>query len=552
MARNYILPPNYRAGQGSRTMGGVKDALTLANYLISLQTAEQDTTDKQAELYIKEGIQSRRDKKVQQYEKDMRDYSHKLDMTKLAEQVKIQKDEEKRRYSEEGYDAKAAGLRHSLTRDANKEEHNRTYQASYDTEDLAYDKQGWATVNRGAVSKEEKSKAIDNVLKMSGITVDFSQDPNSKMQSLYSVFRKGQSLSHPSTRVDVKGGEYNVFYKDTNIRDATPGAFSGQGDITQSLQELESFRENVGGSESELAAIDNMFMAGLANNKQFMEPSEYQTFRRGQQQIESAGTTDQLNILNLKKYLDADQDVTVTKADKLAEDHHMQWVVDNTVAVDDKLSLQPERLELFNDMVKKVETNKLDAHVVQAARILFGMGESSTDPAKGITIVGETSADFYAKFKYLDKEGRGDSPSIAYQALKEMGLEKRYPIFKSIIEGTHPKLKDARGEKSIGHDFIMHDINAIYSQYEKTNPQNLRTDVLDQHFRDSPFVKMLDDLEESNNLSYSYANGKLSIVFNDEKDLESFWLATLQKSPDAAEQYEFLSGMGLMEFEINE
>ena len=553
MARNYILPPNYRAGQGSGAMSGVKDVLTLANYLVSLKTAEQDSTDKQAELYIKEGIQGRRDKKLQAYEKDMRDYGHELDMTRLAEQVKISKEEEKRKYGEGGYDEKAARLRDTLTRDANKESHNRTYLSAYDTEDLTYDDDGWVNVNKGAVSKDEKAKAVDNVLKMSGITVDFSQDPNSKMQSLYSIFRKGQGMSHPSTRVAVEDGEYNVYYKDTNIRDATPGAFSGQGDITQSLQELQSFSENVGSSDTELQAIDNMFMAGLANNKQFMKPDEYQTYKRGQQQATSANITDQVNLLSLKKSLDANQTQEVADADATIASIHNQFVLDTAVKSGDEemLILSPSVTEQYQKMIEKIDTNKLDPHVAEAARILFGFGESQLDPAKGITLTKETKEDFFAKFKYLDKEGRGGSPSIAYQVLKEMGLSKKYPIFKGVIEGTNPRLREKDQKKpTIGHNFVMHDVDAIYSEFETSQPNAYRTDILDQHFRNSPFVQILDDLNKDGELSYSYNNGKLSVIFNDEKELESFWLATLQRYPDAAGQYEFLSKMGKLEFEL--
>ena len=559
MPRNYLLPPTYRAGQGSRVASGVKDVLTLADFILKLKEGDRQEAQDSRVLYQKEAIQERRDKSlaVKQRERDI--YLHSQDMEKLNQQVQIQKDEEKRRYGKGGYEEQSYILRDKLTRATDKEGHNRGLLATYDTQDLEYDKDGWAVIKPGVISKEDKSKEVDNVLKMSGMTVEYSKDPNSPMQSLYNVFTAGATTSHPSMDVRVEDGEYQFYYKDTNKRDTTPGVFSGPGDVTQSLLELNQFVENVGGTEEARQAVDNMFMKGLASpNPLFMKPSEYSSYKKSMSSLK----TDKLNQRNLITAYDSAipklERENMNRVQGYADDEVNAFKARILVKSGDEKSLNVRKnvtssLKNLSIPIKDGGRNRPD--LVGAASTLFGLGPN---PLEGTdTIISETTEDFLAKFKWLDTKGRGGGQSTAEQVFREMGMIKEYPRFKSILEGTNKDVKSG----SVSHKYLIDGIDTIYSQYAKEGAHPFAVDILDRTFTSkgidnsgwqSGFLTSLDDWAASGDLTYVDENGKLKIIFITEEDFIKFIENLIPKYPEEMREMELLQQQGLAEFEIYE
>tara|TARA_R100000458_G_C8275593_1_gene250720 strand:- start:2331 stop:3227 length:897 start_codon:yes stop_codon:yes gene_type:complete len=289
----YIVPPSYRAGQGSRVASNVKDALSLMDFLVKIRQQDMAPKIEDARYYARqateERAQERRDKRLHAFGLEEIKEREKLQLARedrqLAAQIEKEKRDElrqlareERQYGDEGYGLQLdkLNLRKKLL-------------ADYSADDIFIDDEGWASVKQGALTRTDRAEREAEVFKMSGFKAKYDDSPDSDYQTLWSIFRDASSMHHPTTDVrmieDDKGNKTipQAYYPSTGKIDLTPGAFT-QGDIAASIKELANLIEGTGVTEE---AASNMFHSGLSLNKNFMGAKDYQTYKSNI--IESTG-----------------------------------------------------------------------------------------------------------------------------------------------------------------------------------------------------------------------------------------------------------------------
>ena len=72
MATRYVMPPSYRAGRASPSVGGVRDILSFLDYLTRQQQEEQAVSIEDARYYNRQMAQERQDIRAEEREEQRR------------------------------------------------------------------------------------------------------------------------------------------------------------------------------------------------------------------------------------------------------------------------------------------------------------------------------------------------------------------------------------------------------------------------------------------------------------------------------------------------
>jgi len=551
----YVVPPSYRSGQGSRVASNVKDSLALMDFLVRLKQEEMSTKIADAQYYSRqaaeEGAKTRRDKRLHQYGLEEIEKRESLQIAREKRASKEKIAEEKRVYGKEGYQSERMklGIHKGLL-------------SEYDQNDIITDEKGWSSIKPGALTLADKAEKEGKVFEMSGRQTTYSTDPNSEYQTLWGIFRHASSMQHPDTAARTfKSGlsgkmEAEVYYpsmegfSEGQLRgvdvDQTPGAFTS-GDIPAAIRDLSKMIEKSGLDET---SASNMFHSGLSLNKDFMGSKDYQSFLQTNQSMLTAALGRQAT----RKGMTRTQQLIDQGSDTHQQTKNTESL--NYVAKDVFGSIYNQFFHTVDDVMKTTENmsqkisdlNDVNPDLAQATRALFFQGSNYLNQGGPNTY--EVYDDFFAKFIMHDEPGRGGSPSVAKQSFEAMGLSNEYKKVKDIVDG-----KDVRAgiEGSVEHTYVMD--SALRMSEGKQQEMPFPKDVLDEYFRDvsgqpTALLVSLDDAVSRGDITYSYKRGKLVVIFDNEQDVHEFRKIIKGESPVEMQTFDSLLRNNLIDIQI--
>ena len=565
----YIVPPSYRAGQGSRVASNVKDALSLMDFLVKLKQQDMAPKLADAQYYARQATEeragARRDERLHKYGLEEIKEREKLQLAREGRQLDAQiakekRDEatvvarEKRTYGEGGYQASQDKL--SL---------KKTLLSQYAADDVVTDKDGWASVKEGALTRTARASKEAEIFEMSGYKPKYSEEPNSEYQAMWSIYNKGATMAHPETNVVMllESGKDGKTIKVPEVRytsagerkpgdtwghdvDITPGVFT-QGDIAAGIKDLASIIEKAGLPEE---AASNMFHSGLTKNQEFMGTAKYQAYKSsalGMDVSKLGMSQTRLGMTRTQQLIDVgSSEVQKTKnTDAL---NYVKGEVFQSI-YNQFFTTVENKVQTTDNMSNKLKTLRdKNPELAEAARTIFFQGDNYLNPGGPNTY--ETYDDFLAKFMLHDERGRGDTPSIAERAFKALGLTGEYKKVKGIIEGKDVKV----GKKdSVEHTYVMDSANRMMEQGDRIPP--FHKDILDRHFTNvdgspTPFLRALDDAKDRKVLEYKYQGGVLNIIFDSEKNADGFRKKLKKNAPVQMQTFLSLLEAGLIDVTV--
>jgi hypothetical protein len=535
----YIVPPSYRAGQGSRVASNVKDALSLMDFLVKLKQQDMAPKIADAQYYARqaaeEKAQERRDERL-----------HKYGLEEIKEREKLQLGREKRQ-KESALDIEQIRLHKGLI-------------SEYAAKDIVTDDEGWSSVREGALTRSDRASREAELFEMSGYKAEYSEEPNSPYQAMWSIYNKGATMAHPETEVimQIKGDKKipEVRYKSAGeVKtgdvwgkgiDITPGVFT-QHDIAAGIKDLASIIEKSGISEE---AASNMFHSGLTKNQEFMNAGQYQSYQAtslGMDVNRLGMNQTRLGMTRTQQLIDE----TASSSQKQSNSDALTYVADDVFSsiYNQFFTTVENKIQTTDNMSSKLaKLQDEDPELAEAARTIFFQGSNYLNPGGPNTY--ETYDDFLAKFMLHDEKGRGGSPSITERAFIAMGLKGEYNKVKGIIEG-----KDKRvGKKdSVEWTYVMDSALRMKEQGDRVPP--FKKDILEEYFTNvdgtpTPFLKSLDDARDKKILEYKHEGGVLNIIFNDEKDADEFRKTLKRNAPLHMTRFLSLLETGLIDIVI--
>lgn len=488
MATQYIVPPQYRSGQGDPALAKGMDYLTFLSYLTKLNEAKDAKRLEDVEYYTRELDRIRSTKATErraegrQKSKELRD---------LAKDIESEKRNIKTLYGDKNFDTVtdmgAAQFKINLEDDAHiKQEirqHNKAMTTDYRIEDLVMDAQGYYQTNPGVLTKSLREQASSAMQQATGLYLPYDTNPGSDYQGMMEAFHYGSTTVGPAK---YAGDPY-------------PTKFAGVEDLGEDVKSLATLvTESL--TESD---VEKAYRAGINANKGWMTGAE------------AEGLAHQ--SLLAKKYkeelrtgADAERAAKLTKADgRINELFTDFW--NDSFSGDDKIV--ETRTGLLNII------DGLPSHLQHASRFLFFLGDNILEPGSDPTTYPDAD-EFIGKFQHLNKPGRGGAPSITEQVYDRLNFDSEYARINSMVEGKDPELPPEIFKEA------MYSADVI-SDYYDTKPSS----TLDPYQRDiwgiqysDKFLNLFDSSAEEGNLKFDYNRQTRtpSIHFNTGAEANSF------------------------------
>lgn len=517
MATRYVMPPSYRAGRASPSVGGVRDILSFLDYLTRQQQEEQAVSIEDARYYNRQMAQERQDIRAEERE----------------EQRRLR--EEQRRFGKGGTGgtiSQEETIRSSFRIADDKLAHNKGLKARYDIDDLAKDAEGYYQVKPGGLSREAKTADLLQMEAIIGEKIPGGYGSPSYLEARMAYSEGATSRGPESTFITTLGeDDYNQYlynpsgdpFDPTNI-DRTPGVFS-QEDMSHELSILsEQIREKrTPGDEGLISddALERAYVAGVGENKLFQQPKDVLSMESTIQSMEAKEQGMELTdeqILNMRSNRFRSKDKDVAEHQLEAETYLnevFQGVYNKIFTVEDDVT---KVMGGITDAINSID----DEALKDAAKFLFMMGNNTLEPGHRQPLPYTDKHEWLAKFIYLDGEGRGGAPSMARRIMHLAGMGAQYDQIKQIIGGTHPTqkqgkfLKDESGNPTRTLSPVYswtvspaRSIAAHYEDYRTSMHGDYEQDAGWKQFQFSePFMMALDEGSSIGLFNYGYSTDK--------------------------------------------
>ena len=549
MATQYVMPPSYRAGRADPKLGAVRDVLAFLEFVSGQHQEEQDAAVKDAKWYNRQNAEDRADVRKEE----------RLEARRIAQEDRLEQrliDQEKRKVAPGGVLEQEYALKAKYDKTGDIETHNKGLMASYDLDELETDSDGWMSVKAGGLSRIFKAEAVEalkNVVgedvgeygeeKYTTLATALSHGATSMGPKSYNMTRHVMGKSDTASLYEFPG--INVedeidrnYWAGSNI-DQSPGLFTSH-DVEQELKNLS--RDLAEDSDTSPDALGRAFRAGLSSNKFFMGDKEFQDYKesstgetRTQKTFEENITvSQQARRLSTKEDVKKDQETAYTAADQL-----FNSVANNIFKLETGLGMVTTKSAGAKiNALNNPKSPTYAPELYDAANFLFMQGSNVFEPGsdpKPYTSYEE----WFGKFMYLDKPGRGGSPSVAERLMDAMGMQSVTPLARAMIEGTHftqTQGKFRKDEKTLTdvYDYTMSTPHLVARAYEVSRPSQpySEADKVWGQFKFSPsFMKILDGMSDRGGFSYGYkvnANGQhLPILKFADGDTADNFLQTL-------------------------